>query len=91
MHVWQLMWPTASGAGSKKLRFNMKQKLRTLTFALALLKSRLDFFHEGLKGDGKVKTQGTASISSQINYLTTPQFAMCVVLKMLSLQSHERA
>ena len=38
--------------------FNMKQTLWTLAFALALLRTELDFFHVGRKGDGTLETQG---------------------------------
>ena len=62
--------PTAGHTGSKGLSFNMKQKLWTLAFALALLDALLHFFHGTMDRDGTVETQG--QIPTRIN-LTTPQ------------------
>lgn len=57
--------PTAAHMGSEELSFNMKQKLWTLAFALALMKTRLDFFHGRMEGDGTLGTQeGQPSIST---------------------------
>ena len=47
--------PAAGSTGSKGLSFKMKQKLWTLAFVLALLRTRLDFFHGGTDGED---TQG---------------------------------
>ena len=60
--------PPAGGAGSKGLSFNRKQKLETLAFVLALLRTRLDFFHGKMDGDKTLKTQGP--ISTQVNLAT---------------------
>ena len=51
--------PTADGVGSEDLSFNMKQKLWTRAFVLALLRTGLDFFHGGMEGDRM--TQSPAS------------------------------
>ena len=48
----------------------MTQELWKLAFVLALLKTRLDFFHGGTHGNGTLETQG--QISTWIN-LATPQ------------------
>ena len=58
-------------AGSKRLSFSMKQKLWTLAFVLASLRTCSNFFHGGTEGDGTLETQG--QISTQINHLATPR------------------
>lgn len=60
--------------GSRGLRVNMKQKLWTLVFVLASMKTGLDFFHGRTDRDGTLGTQeGHPSISTPINHLATPQ------------------
>lgn len=55
----------------------MVQKLWTLAYVLALLRTWLDFFHDGTEGDGTLETQG--QIPRQINHLATPQ-SLCMGL-----------
>ena len=61
MWIEQLLVPTADGVGSENLSFNVKQKLWTRAFVLALLRTRLDFFHGGMEGDEKLEIQGQVS------------------------------
>ena len=61
MWIEQLLVPAADGVGSEDLSFNMKQKLWTRAFVLALLRTRLDFFHVRMKGDEKLEIQGQVS------------------------------
>ena len=70
----------ADSRGSEGLSFNMKQKLCTLAFVLALLNTELDFFHSRKEGDGTLKTQGAACISTRID-LATSQSPVCGSLK----------
>ena len=56
--------------GHKGLSFTVKGELWTLAFALDL-RTWLDFFHDGMDGDG---TEGIErQPSSQINHLATTQ------------------
>ena len=54
--------------GLEGLRFNMKQRLWTLSFVLTLLKTWLGLFHGGADGGGTLGTQG--QISTRMNLAT---------------------
>ena len=60
----------ASAWAPKRLSFDMKLKFWTLVFILALLRTRFNLFHGRTDGDVKLETQGSASISTQINFAT---------------------
>ena len=57
---------------SQGLSLNTKQKLWTLTLALASLQTQLDSSRGETEGDGASETQGEASISTQIKDATPP-------------------
>ena len=73
----------------------MKQKLRTLAFVLALLRTRLDFVHSAMEEDGKLETHG--HISTEITHIAAPQSLMgmslehfpCDTLKEPSFHCHQ--
>ena len=69
MRVEQPLGPIEDCLGSKGLSFHMKQKLWTMVLVLALLITRLNFFHGGMKGDGTLETQG--QVCTCINHLST--------------------
>ena len=52
----------------------MKQKIQTLAFVMALLRTELDFFLQGKEGDGALETKGQTS--KRIKHFATPQFLM---------------
>ena len=88
-----LCGPAAGCMGSKRLSFRMKQKFWTLTFVLALLTTQLDFsVARQTEKKPTLETQGTTSISTQINHLATPQTTVSSVwvLGMFSSRSRGR-
>lgn len=66
-----LDWPPGACNRLHELQRTMKQKL----WALALLKTELDFFHGGIEGDGTLEAQGQGQ-TSRINLEIRPQSPM---------------